>query len=263
MSDSLEARVSLEPQPAGFRFSLRALFVAVFCCSLGCAFWIWIIEPAKEAGRRSQCVNNLKQIGVSLLAYADVHQRLPAAYGVDADRQPIHSWRLMIVPFGASTGALFEGYDYDQSWDFPANQAIADRFGHGTYRCPSAPRSQPLTHANYVMPLGPHAVSDGPNSATFGQFSDGLSNTIVAGEIANSDIYWTEPRDLPLDATNFRVNDRSQPNFSSSHRGAAMFVFADGHIEALSDQTDPAVLKALLSIDGDENVSLSNLASLP
>lgn len=254
MSDSLETQASFEQQPAGFRFSLRALFFAVFCCALGCAFWIWIIEPAREAGRRSQCANNLKQIGLSLQNYADLHQRLPAGYRVGADRQPLHSWRFLILPFGTQMGELFRSYRYDRPWDFPANRTITDQRGYPTYRCPSAPPQQPPTFANYVMPFGPQTVSDGPHSTAFDQIGDGLSNTIAAGEIADSDIYWTEPRDLPLDATNFRINDRSQPNFSSAHRGAAMFVFADGHTQALSDKIDPTVLKALLSIDGGERL---------
>jgi prepilin-type processing-associated H-X9-DG protein len=79
-----------------------------------------------------------------------------------------------------------------------------------------------------------------------------LANTIAAAEIANSDIYWTEPRDLPLECMSFRVNDRSQPSVSSAHRGAAVVVFADGHTQTLSDRTDPAVLKALMTIDGGE-----------
>jgi prepilin-type processing-associated H-X9-DG protein len=104
------------------------------------------------------------------------------------------------------------------------------------------------------MPLGPQTISGGPNSTAIGQIRDGLSNTIAAGEIANSDIYWTEPRDLPLGVMNFRVNDRSQPSISSAHRGAAMVVFADGHKQTLSNSIDPSVLKALLTIAGAEEI---------
>ena len=254
MSGSVETRAPIEPPPEGFRFSLRSLFMIVFCCALGCAFWIEVIEPSKEAGRRSQCVNNLKQIGLGLQNYADVCKRLPAAIAVDANQEPIHSWRLTILPWGTQLGELFRRYRYDQPWNFPANRTITDQRGFPTYRCPSASPSQPLTHANYVMPLGPHTISDGPNSIAFGQISDGLSNTIAVGEIANSDIYWTEPRDLPLDAMSFRVNDRSQPSISSAHRGAAVVLFADGHTQALSDSIDPEVLKSLLTIAGGEKI---------
>lgn len=255
MSESVEIGTPLEQPPEGFRFSLRSLFIAVSCCAVGCAFWIWVIEPTKEAGRRSQCVNNLKQIGLGLQNYADVYKQLPAAFVVDANQTRLHSWRLSIMFFLFQLGQDFQDpFRYDQPWNSPSNLAVSDRMSGNVWYCPSSPKSQPLTHANYVMPLGPHAISDGLSSTTFAQIRDGSANTIAAGEIVNSDIYWTEPRDLPLDAMSFRVNDRSKPSISSAHRGAATVVFADGHTQTLSNSIDPRVLKALLTIAGAEEI---------
>ena len=199
MSDWVEAKASLEPPPEGFHFSLRSLFVVVSCCALGCAFWVWVVEPAKEADLKMRCMNNLKQIAMGLHNYADAYKHLPAAFAVDARQQPMHSWRLAIMFFTYQLGQDFhDPFRHDQPWNSPSNLAASDRVGGNIWYCPSAPPSQPLTPANYVMPLGPHTISDGPNAIAFDQISDGLSNTIAAGEIANSDIYWTEPRDLPL-----------------------------------------------------------------
>ncbi|HXT57385.1 MAG TPA: DUF1559 domain-containing protein [Pirellulales bacterium] len=257
MSDSLETSApSRELPPEGFRYSLRTLFIGVFCCALACGFWFWIIEPSRDAALRSQCTNNLKQIGLGLRNYADVFKCFPAANAVDENQAPRFSWRLSILGFlmQLRPGYLQE-FRYHERWDSPANLAFSDRGAPGVYRCPSAPKSQPLTHANYVMPVGPGAISDGKSYTRFSQVRDGAANTIAAAEIANSDIYWTEPRDLPLERMSFRVNDRSQPSVSSAHRGAAVAVFADGHTQTLSNSIDPRVLRALLTIDGGESIN--------
>lgn len=255
MSDSLEIGSRMEPPLEPLHFSCRSLFIGVFCCALACGFWFWIIEPAKEAKRKMQCVNNLKQIGLGLHNYADVYKLLPAAFAVDSNQQPMHSWRLSILWLSSSTGPAFKDpFRYNERWDSPSNLANSNRMGGLTYYCPSSPTSQPRTHANYVMPVGPGAISDGASYTAFSQIRDGLANTIAAAEVANSDIYWTEPRDLPLERMSFRVNDRSQPSISSAHRGAAVVVFADGHTQALSNSIDPNVLRALLTIDGGEAI---------
>ena len=255
MSDSLETKAPLEPPPEGFRFSLRSLFLAVFCCALACAFWVWIVEPAKEAERRSQCVNNLKQIGLGLNNYADVYKHLPAAFTVDAKQTPMHSWRLSIVWFLNQLGQHFQDpFRYDEPWNSPSNLAASNRMGGYVWYCPSSPKSQPPTHANYVMPIGPRTISNGANCVALGQIRDGAAHTIVVGEIVNSDIYWTEPRDLSLETASLRINDRSRPSISSGHRGLATVLFADGHTLTTSDSIDPSVLEALLTIDGGEKI---------
>jgi prepilin-type processing-associated H-X9-DG protein len=47
---------------------------------------------------------------------------------------------------------------------------------------------------------------------------------------------------------------RSSSILSSPHRGGAYVVFADGHVEFLSDKIDPNVLKALTNATGGENL---------
>src|SRR6266436_3697522 len=52
----------------------------------------------REAARRAQCSNNLKNIATALKEYESVYHCLPPAYTVDAAGKPLHSWRTLLLP---------------------------------------------------------------------------------------------------------------------------------------------------------------------
>src|SRR5262245_52541441 len=69
-------------------------------------------RTAREAARRMQCGNHLKQIGLALQTYHDVYGSLPPAYIADASGKPLHSWRVLILPF-LGERSLYEAYRFD------------------------------------------------------------------------------------------------------------------------------------------------------
>src|SRR5687767_15769954 len=75
----------------------------------------------REAARRMQCGNHLKQIAIALHNYHDVYHCLPPAYTVDAAGKPLHSWRTLILPFSEQK-ALYDQIDLTKPWDDPANK---------------------------------------------------------------------------------------------------------------------------------------------
>ena len=54
---------------------------------------------AREAVRCQMCRNKMQQIGIALQKYHDQHGSFPPAYTVDADGNPLHSWRTLILPY--------------------------------------------------------------------------------------------------------------------------------------------------------------------
>ena len=52
---------------------------------------------AREAAKRTQCNNNLKQIGLGMENYLVIHGTFPPAYVADADGKAMHSWRVLIL----------------------------------------------------------------------------------------------------------------------------------------------------------------------
>lgn len=193
---------------------------------------------------------------MALQNYADEWKSFPPAYALQ-DGQPAASWRVQILPM-VEQREVYDRYRLDEPWDSVFNRRLADEFAADSsmFRCPSAPAVQVRAFTNYVMPVGAGAISKGAQGATFRDFRNGTSKTIAVAEIAPTNIYWNEPRDLPFDRMSFRLNDPTKPSISSPHSGGVTVVFADGHAQSLSSDIDPEVLKAMLTIQGGEKIQV-------
>ena len=104
----------------------------------------------RETARRTQCKNNLKQIGLALHAYHDVYEALPPAYTVDANGKPLHSWRTLILPY-IDEVKLYSAIDLSRPWNDPVN-SNAFKTVPTVYRCPSA--TLPDGSTSYLAEIG-------------------------------------------------------------------------------------------------------------
>jgi prepilin-type processing-associated H-X9-DG protein len=232
-----------------FRFSLRGLLVFVLICSVACAVLFRVFLPAireaNETVRRRTCVNNLKQIGFALRNYHEVYGCFPSPYIPDAKGKPMHSWRAVIVPY-LEAGSFWPMYDLTQPWDSPANLGLARSFPFSCYVCASAKQPSRSGFTNYVMIVGAAAAMRGGEWTSLDDIAD-APHTVIIAEIADSDIFWSEPRDLSFDEMSFQINDKSKPSISSHHSHGAMVLFADGSVKFLDESTKPEELKAMLT----------------
>jgi prepilin-type processing-associated H-X9-DG protein len=214
-----------------------------------------------EFGNRAHCANEIQQIGLAMHCYHQAYGRLPPAYTTDSDGRPLLSWRVLLLPY-LGCEDLYKKVRLNEPWDSPHNYCkVFDEAKGPTYQfhCCSAtdPESEtnPESETSYVMVVGPDTISDGPHSVNLGDITDGTANTIMVVEIKNSGIHWAEPRDLDFASMSFRINDPNGKGISSDHPGVAYVVFADGHVGCLADNLDSKLVKALLTINGGEDVS--------
>jgi len=212
------------------------------------------VQAAREAARRSQCTNNLKQIGLALHNYHDTYKCFPPAVITDEEGNPRYSWRVAILPY-IEQQALFDYYDPNVPWDDPVNQT-AGMTSISAYRCPSDGISVPY-ETNYVMITGLGTVGGLPNESTaFREITDGTSNTIAVVEIVNSGIGWSEPRDLTIEELSLRLNEGSGNGPSSRHPGGINVLLCDGSTFFIGDGIDPVTLENLFRRDDGNPVAI-------
>lgn len=216
------------------------------------------IQAAREADRRVQCVENLQRIGLAMEGYHQKHGCFPPSFIPDEQGKPIHSWRVLILPF-LNEQELYAKYRFDEPWDGSHNKLLQDQMPE-VYRCPSDQTTDP-SQTSYAMIVGPHTISDGPTAHHISDIVDGPGNTIMLVETPDESINWMEPRDLKVEKmffhTMFAAKDvrRINREIFSNHNNVANVLFCDGTTRTLSNESiDSKEFEALTTIDGSEPV---------
>jgi prepilin-type processing-associated H-X9-DG protein len=235
-----------------FQFTLATLFAVTTVA----AVVLSIAVPAFRAGRRqsqaTQCRNNLKQIALAMHNYLDVHRSFPPAYIADESGQPMHSWRVLLLPFLEEL-ALYKRYRFDEPWDGPNNRQLHQEV-ISFYGCPSDKRRSARTMTSYVVVLGPDTAWPGAEMLRMADFRDGTSNSILVVEHSGSDIHWMEPRDLEMSAIDLAIGGKEGSGISSRHAKGANVALVDGSVWQLPADIDPETLRKLLTINDGERV---------
>jgi hypothetical protein len=229
-----------------------------------------------QAQYLSQSINNIKQIGIAMHNYADAIGHFPPAVVYGPDGKPWHSWRVLVPPYLEQT-PIYNKYRFDEPWDGPNNSKLLDPMPD-VYRMPGD--TSHFTH--YVVPVGPNVaflaegatVPDKKGSGAYAQpgkgyrsiaqFTDGTSNTIIAGTVLpDRKIPWMKPDDLPI-----TLDPKSQLAspalgdengfglpYKSEDGPFGPFLFGDGSVRSLHQSINRHVYSALLTPNGGEVVS--------
>jgi hypothetical protein len=207
------------------------------------------LEQARLASKRSQSANNLKQIGLAMHGYHDVHKTFPPAAQCDQNGKPLLSWRVLILPY-LDAQNLFRQFHLDEPWDSPHNKALIDKMPP-TYRSPIS-RLADRTRTNYLLPVGPATAFAGPKCVAVKDIRDGTSNTVMTLEADDSHaVVWTKPDDLPFDPK------EPLKGLGGLIEGGFQVGFMDGSVRFISKTIASDVLKALVTPDGGEVIDFS------
>lgn len=205
-------------------FTLVELLVVIAIIGILVALLLPAVQSARESARRSQCVNNLKQLALAFHNHEDAKKELPLAYTNSAIAQ--NNWMPYVLPFAEGQN-LVDGYDLTVSWWLPPNRTIVAT-QLPLLKCPSTPiqnriQDKPETTppnktgacGDYFTPAGLHTdinqvltsteqidtsadlrgvihwfVDPSNRANRFADVTDGTSNSIMIGECAGrEDVY--------------------------------------------------------------------------
>lgn len=173
---------------------------------------------------------------------------MPPAYTVDANGKPLHSWRVLILPY-VDAAPLYAQIDLFKPWDDPANAEAAKAMPH-TYGCPSVNAEPGMT--TYLAAAGQGSCFQPGHSRPLSEITDGTSNTLMVIEVTKAQaVHWMAPQDADVTL----LLGLGQAGEELHHTGGMHGLLADGGVRWFSVNTSEADLRAIFTVAGNDVVS--------
>jgi len=187
-------------------FTLVELLVVIAIIGILVGLLLPAVQAAREAARRTQCTNNLKQIGLAMHNYHDTYGSLPFAttYGT----YYAHTWCEFILPF-MEQDTFYDKIDFNIGNSTGANKALFTSQPFESYQCPSNPFSDRLT------------TRSGGNFDGWDVPTQGLNYPVCAGAI-NTGAYSTDCTNA-FPVPSFCISEFAQTWTTAGAKGPGMF----------------------------------------
>lgn len=209
-------------------------------CLLGMvAVPLFNYKPKESIRWRMACQANASRLANAFFEYYKEHGSYPPAFVADRSGSPMHSWRVLILPY-LGEQRLYRQYDFSEPWNGPHNSLLADSVP-SVFQCPlvrtknmSIVKRTPsqVQHENmcaYSLITGINTAFRLDKESRISDILDGRERTLFIIEHAGkkSDD-WMKPSDISLD---------DFVNMSSSelgiHSRSFNAVFANGSVVSL------------------------------
>jgi prepilin-type N-terminal cleavage/methylation domain-containing protein len=247
-------RRAVTARPRAFTLIELLLVVGIIAILIG--LLLPAVQSAREAARKTQCANNLLQLGVAISNYAAAHRTLPP--GSVNDTSPIYdlpkgyhySWTVQILPF-LELDTLYRRFDLRESVYSPRNQTVQESRVR-TFLCPSSRASSGINYAgchhDVEAPIAEdnHGVLYLNSRVRYDDIVDGPASTILLGETDGAGtLGWASGTRATLRNTGMGINDNR------------LVVAPVGPRSAPTKQANLGAVKAVVSLPKDAQDSLA------
>jgi type II secretory pathway pseudopilin PulG len=252
--------------------------VTIGAAAVGAAILLPAVQQAREAARRTESRNYLRQIGLAAFNYESSFRQFPPN-GNDPRRQKLKpeerlGWQADILPF-LEQNNVYNRLDFSKPWDSNENKPSAQTI-ISVLQNPAlgGDQTSKVTKdgygaAHYVGNGGIGA--DGPTldaanpkagffgfnrKTTLGSIKDGISNTVMASEAYQDFGPWAANTSATIRPLTKKPYIHGPDGFGNPNTksGNMTVLMGDGAARTISKTIDPAVLEALYTINGGERV---------
>ncbi|MCC7424089.1 MAG: DUF1559 domain-containing protein [Planctomycetaceae bacterium] len=232
-------------------FTLIELLVVIAIIAILIALLLPAVQQAREAARRSQCKNNLKQLGLALHNYLDTHKAFPPNGVSNATGSQTWSAQAFILPF-IEGGSLYNRINFNVGYGAAENVAPVHvkAMRIPVLLCPSDPNDKQRLNAgapdhyplSYAVGRGTYLThktdftADGGAAFAYNKstrdrdFSDGMSNTMAMAEVKCFTPRFHDNCSLPATVT-------FTPSTLGALLGTSGWSTENGHTEWVSGNT--------------------------
>ncbi|MFW6106611.1 MAG: DUF1559 domain-containing protein [bacterium] len=261
--------VALIGRDKGCAMNLMKVLVVLAVLALIIALLLPSVQTAREAARRAQCTNNLKQIALALHNYHDTHDQFPPAV-IGPEDVPIEkqfSWLVAILPFLEQEG-LYDALRLDLPWDHPHNAGLL-QVSVPTLLCPADLTSRTtqdgFAKTSYVAITGVDSIGESgedgrsrgvigfENGLSFEEIVDGASETIMVGEVTDGGPWFAGGGGTARLIGTWLKNETW-----SYHPDGGNFAMADGSVRFLNTNIDAWTLRSMATARGGEPIDHSD-----
>jgi DNA-directed RNA polymerase subunit RPC12/RpoP len=204
------------------------------------------VQKVREAANRMSGQNNLHQLALGMHNYQQTYGRFPAATVYSKEGKPLYSWRVTLLPFLVND-SLYKQFKLDEPWDSPNNIKLLPQMPK-VYLDPSIP-SKDNSETVYQVFVGKGTAFESRDGEQLASFTDGTSNTLLIVEAASA-VPWTKPEDLLF------APDKPLPKLGGHHSTGFNAAFADATVRFLPADIDEKTLRALITRNGAESVTI-------
>ncbi|QDT81608.1 hypothetical protein Mal35_50910 [Gimesia maris] len=244
-------------------FTLIELLVVIAIIATLIALLLPAVQQAREAARRSQCKNNLKQLGIALHNYHDTHSCFPAGYysygtsngsgpawaAIDPDTwdaAPGWTWGTMILPF-MDQAVLYNALDLNRPcWDLANASAAQTKLP--VFLCPTSSggdepflvqdaSGSPLVKGGSQLRFGrSHYVASHGQESCWGECGSSTTGIVF------TNIYTKTTKTVTINGDASKVADgpffrNSRTRIRDVTDGTSNTIFLGEHSSKLSDKT--------------------------
>jgi len=237
--------------------------------AVGVALLLPAVQAAREAARRTQSQNNLRQLALAMHNHHDAFKKFPSGTIANDDLKPEErlAWTVSLLPF-LEQQAIYQQIDQQKGWKDAANSdwasvhiqtlenpnaidAAEDEYGHIHYVGISGygddSAKLPRNHKRAGV-FGYDAT------ASIREITDGTSNTLMFSEASKDYGPWMQGGKSTIRGFSKQPYINGPDGIGSTFRGGCNMALCDGSVRFISENIDNTVLEALSTTRGGEVV---------